>query len=158
MKNPVFTIILTLLIITGYSQNNKLPDPKPNFVAIIVGNIDTSIKWYSGKLGFELLNRTEDEDRGFKQANIKRGSASIELIETSTSINSKEILDEKPRGSQIRGIFKFGFYIADFDHWINHLSELEVDFHGRVVQDQSTGRKMIIIKDPDGNRIQLFEE
>jgi len=35
--------------------------------------------------------------------------------------------------------------------------ESKVDFNGGVVEDPVSGKKMVIILDPDGNRIQLFE-
>ena len=33
-----------------------------------------------------------------------------------------------------------------------------IEFHGQVVHDANSGKKMVIIRDPDGNRIQFFEK
>ena len=156
--NGLLSISLFILIsITCYSQNKKLSNPEPYFTAIIVSNIDTAIYWYSDKLGFEVLNRVDLVERGIKQANLKCGNTLIELIESNTSIYPKDILAGKPKTTQLAGYFKFGFMVEDFDDWINHLMESGAEFHGRVVKDQATGKKIVIIKDPDGNRIQLFE-
>lgn len=45
-----------------------------------------------------------------------------------------------------------------FDQWVASLQKSGVEFHGKVVGDPLTKQKMVIIKDPDGNRIQLFSE
>ena len=58
----------------------------------------------------------------------------------------------------IDGFFKIGFLVDEFDAWVNRLREAEVEIHGRVVTDKNLGKRMLIIKDPDGNRIQLFEK
>lgn len=35
------------------------------FAAIIVGDIDASIDWYTNMLGFEVIDRIENNERGF---------------------------------------------------------------------------------------------
>ncbi|MCH8331261.1 MAG: VOC family protein [Bacteroidetes bacterium] len=113
--------LLTVILLApiGYSQSSKLPDLKPYFVAIIVRNIDTSSQWYSEVLGFEILNRVNMEERGFRQANLKRGTATIELIEIDTAIYPLDILKGKAKRTQIAGYFKIGFSVSDFDKWEN---------------------------------------
>ncbi|MDY8138234.1 VOC family protein [Aquimarina sp. 2201CG5-10] len=157
MKYILGISVLLLISITGYSQDKNLSDLKPYFTAIVVSDIDVSIQWYEDKLGFKVRNKTEVEERGLKQANLQRADAIIELIQLKSSLSPKDILKEKPRGTFINGYFKFGFAVSDFDQWIKHLSESKAEFHGSVVKDPVSGKKMIIIKDPDGNRIQLFE-
>ncbi len=156
-----YLLALSLLIVlpaTSCAQVHTLPDPKPSFAAIIVSNMKNSIEWYSEKLGFKVINQTESEERGFKQANLKRGSVHMELIALHNSITPGDILAKKPRGTKINGYFKFGFSVQAFDDWVEFLTKADYEFHGRVVKDNTSGKRMLIIKDPDGNRIQLFEE
>lgn len=135
-----------------------LSDPTPYFVALVVSDIDRSIRWYEEKWGFHLLNRLERADLGFKQANLKRGAALLELIERKDGLSSEMALAPHPDMRALQGIFKFGFAVQDFDAWVAHLQESGAAFHGRVVQDPHSEKRMLIIKDPDGNRIQLFEQ
>lgn len=158
MKFIISFLLLILISSTGFTQTDKLSDPIPYFSAIIVSNIDSSINWYSSNLGFEKVNRFDSEERGFKQANIKRGKAHIELIELSNAIYPKDILANKSNKTRIAGFYKIGFKISSFDTWVDALTKAGVEFHGRVVQDELSGKKTIILIDPDGNRIQLFEE
>ncbi len=151
-------LILCPLVFTSLAQSKELSDPQPYFSAIIVADMDTSLDWYTKNFGFEVLSNVDMSDRGFRQANLTRGSALIELIELSSALPQKELLANQPARSRIQGFFKFGFTVADLDSWIDFLEKGEVDFNGSVVEDPNTGKRMIIVLDPDGNRIQLFEE
>ena len=158
MKYSLTILLFIFFISTSFSQHKSLPSLKPNFTAIIVQQMDSSLQWYTRNLGFEILNETNLEARGIRQANLQRETAKIELIQLSTAIHPQAILAEKPPRTQIGGFFKFGFAVADFDAWLAWLTEAKVEFHGSVVNDPVTQKRMLIIKDPDGNRIQLFEE
>lgn len=150
--------LLFIITITGFSQAKELADPHGSFVAVIVNDIDVSISWYQEVLGFELIDRVDVPERGFRQSNLKRALMDIELIELKTAISQEEVLSKNPSVSHIHGIFKVGFQVSDFDAWLLHLTNAKVEFGGSVVTDQKTGKRMLIIKDPDSNRIQLFEK
>jgi hypothetical protein len=109
-------------------------------------------------LGFELINRVDVPERGFKQSNLRRGSMDIELIELDVAISQEEALSKFPDALRIQGLFKVGFQVNDFDGWLLHLTNTKVEFGGSVITDQETGKRMLIVKDPDGNRIQFFEK
>jgi len=158
MKKIILLIFLSVFLIRGYSQSDRLPDPQAFFMAIIVSDIDSSLAWYKHHLGFETLNRIDRPDRGFSQANLKRGKASIEIIELNSALLPDEILADRPPRTRIAGFFKFGFAVKKFDKWMAHLNATGVNFNGEVVKDPNTDKKMIILLDPDGNRIQLFEK
>ena len=141
-----------------YAQEKKLSDPEAYFSALIVGNIEQSITWYTNNLGFKILNKKAYPDAGFKQANLKAGNTIIELIELNTAISAKDAIPNYNNKTRIIGIFKIGFLISDFDRWIQYLTKQNVEFHGKVVNQIESDKRMVIIKDPDGNRIQFFEK
>jgi len=158
MKKLLIILILTYLPFIGHSQSDILSDPEAYFSALIVNDIENSIFWYTDNLGFTVLNQNEFQKLGFKQANLKRGNILIELIELSTAISAKDVVPNYNNKTRIIGFFKIGFLVSDFEKWINHLTLKKVDFHGKVVIDNISGKKMVIIKDLDGNRIQIFEK
>lgn len=145
--------VLLLLIIATSALGQSLT---PTFSALIVKDIDVSIAWYQEKLGYELRNKTENTERGFKLANLEHDVAELELIELSAAIDLSKSLDGYTNRTRWVGIFKVGFTVEDFDLWIRHLESVNADFYGDVVTMNE--RRMVIIKDPDGNRIQLFEQ
>lgn len=150
--------MLVLVSFTSHGQSKSLPTIEAYFSAIIVNDIDSSINWYSNNFGFKLLNKTESEERGFKQANLICGNILIELLELKSSLSSKSILENHPKKTKIEGFFKFGFLVSEFDDWVDTLKHAKVEFYGDVVTDELSGKRMLLIKDPDGNRIQLFEK
>ena len=151
--------ICTLFLpVISFAQDNKTAIPEAYFSALIVNDIDVSIAWYTDIMGLETLNKQESPDAGFKQANLKGGTILIELIELDKAQAAKDIIPNYTTKTRIEGFFKIGFSIANFDTWIKHLKLKKVEFHGTVVTDKTTGKRMVIIKDPDGNRIQFFEK
>jgi glyoxylase I family protein len=148
-----FVFILLLFSINGFAQENSV---KPFFSAVIVQDMDASIDWYEGVLEFSVASRTDNEERGLRQANLVNSETVIELIEISSSIGIDEIQALKPNTRYVQGFFKFGLIVDDFDGWEQRLKQKGVEFRGESMYDSLTQRSMMIILDPDGNRIQLF--
>ncbi len=160
MIQKTFILLAFLCLpLTSYSQkSDELPNLDAYFSALIVEDMNTSLDWYRTSLGFTVLNKKEFPNAGFKQANLKRNGILIELIELDSAKSPKNLIKDYHSKTRIKGIFKIGFQVSEFDKWMQHLSKLKVEFHGRVVTNKESGKKMVIIKDPDGNRIQLFEK
>jgi catechol 2,3-dioxygenase-like lactoylglutathione lyase family enzyme len=156
-----YILIALMIALQACSQSQKdnsgQSDFQLSFVAFMVTDIDTAISWYTDILGFNLLDRVDNAERGFSQANLQRDEMKIELIETNTTISMREVLINQSERARIAGFFKVGFTVQDFDQWIEHLSVSQVNFRGDIVVDQNTGKRMVVFLDPDGNRIQLFE-
>ncbi len=158
MKQTLILLNLILISFIGHGQNETLPSPEAYFSAMIVNDIESSITWYSNNFGFKVLNKIESAEKGFKQANLKCGNILIELIELKSSLSPKSLLENHPKKTKIDGFFKFGFLVSEFDKWIDFLKQAKAEFYGSVVTDNVSGKKMQIILDPDGNRIQIFEK
>ncbi len=154
----IFTLFL--LLVQSFlliAQIQSPPDINPFFSAIIVQNIETSVNWYSEILSYEVFNQTENEEFGIKQANLTRNNALLELIELNSAISQKTVLKDQPKNARISGFFKLGFEVSNFDEWIQFLNKKKVELQGNVVIDPNSKKRMVIILDPDGNRIQLFD-
>ncbi|MEP5612736.1 MAG: VOC family protein [Cyclobacteriaceae bacterium] len=158
MRTLLISFSILILHVSGHSQASSLPAPKPYFSAIIVSDIAISIEWYTKNFGLEIVNQVENSERGFKQANLKRGSTWLELLELNNARSQSDLLANLPAKTKVEGYFKFGFTVSEFDEWIKFLTAVEVNLYGSVVEDPNSGKRMIIVLDPDGNRIQLFEE
>lgn len=158
MSKSILTISLLLTCWVGLAQGQPKLELEAYFSAIIVKDFDASIDWYSRVLGFELLDKTESDERGFKQANLIRKAILLELIELRNAVSLEEVLPNYTSRTRTLGIFKTGFIVAEFDKWMEHLRKEKVDFYGEVVRDNSSDTRMIIVLDPDGNRVQIFEK
>lgn len=157
-KMKRFLLIILLATSCQILKAQSSTDPEHGFFfALIVEEMETSIEWYQDVLEFEIQNQREISEMGLKQANLKRGSIKLELIELASAIDPDEFLTDENKGKRRIGIFKVGFTIPDFDKTIDHIKESSAKLNGDVVTDPISGKKMAILLDPDGNRIQLFE-
>lgn len=141
-----------------FKRKQPSQKPVPTFLALIVSDIDQSIEWYDKVLGFELVNKNVMEERGLKMANLKAGKSRLELIEMNASIPQHKVLSDLPPKTKLQGFFKFGFESSNLAQVVKKLQLLDPQFNETIVKDPMTGKDMIVFKDPDGNRIQLFEE
>jgi len=157
----MFRVLLLIIFLavgrTSIAQLKGVENPEACFAAIIVSDIDTAIAWYTGMLGFEVVNQNHLPQRGLRQANLKSGTTALELIELQQVIFTNEILAQKPPGTRIGGFFKFGFKVSKLHRWVRYLKKAGVQLQGDVVVDPVSGGKTVVVLDPDGNRIQLFE-
>ena len=158
MKKILWAIIIFCLSFQGYAQNNSKDDLEAYFSAIIVRDFDASIAWYTQILGFKAISNFESEENGVRQANLQNGDVLIELIELERALDPAALVPNFDKNALMVGIFKIGFRVADFDKWISHLTNEKADFVGSVIKDTTTGKRMVIITDPDGNRLQIFEK
>ena len=158
MKKILLAISLLWISFTTHAQDGPPLTLDPYFSAIIVTDINASIDWYSNILGFTVLNKVESEARGFKQSNLERGNILLELIELEVAVDATDVVPNYNDKTRLIGFFKCGFLVTDFDKWMAYLTEQKVNFHGTAVTDPISGKRIVIVKDPDGNRIQLFEK
>lgn len=158
MKNILIGTFILFCFRPSYGQINNLPEIEHYFSAIIVKDIDESVLWYTEILKYQLVDNKEYPKMGFKQANLKNATGTLELLEIDAAYDPAEIIPNYGHKSKTLGLFKLGFKVANFDQWIEHLTQSKVEFHGSVVKNVASGTRMFIIKDPDGNRIQFFEK
>lgn len=142
-----------LTSLSTYSQDHQATF-QGSFAALIVKDIQRSIAWYENTFGFTVVNQTNIDERGLKQANLQYQGIRLELIELSTSV---DITENGTKRVLAQGIFKIGYSVSDFETWEDRFLNLNLITTNDVVSDPITAKKMMIIKDPDGNRIQIFE-
>ena len=158
MRFAFLFLLGATLGLKAQAQNTSPPDLAPYFTAVLVDDFNESLAWYQDVLGFELIDQTQNKERGFAQANLQRGAALLELIALDSAFSQEQLNDINPDIARVNGFFKIGFSVSNFDEWLAHLTESGVQFNGSVVVNPQSGKRMVIIKDPDGNRIQLFEK
>lgn len=155
MKNNLVIFLITLISHVVIAQD--LTPPEGGYAAFIVSQMDQSKSWYQEVLGFREINHIVNEERGFEIANLKHGEIGLELIQIKGSVSKDSLMTARPKPISLQGIFKFGMYIDGFDEWMLHLRPFITDLENQIVKDPITDMRMLVIRDPDGNRIQLFE-
>lgn len=117
------------------------------FFAITTPDIDASAAWYTKHFDFAEVSRHELTERKIRMRNLTRDGAWLELIERP---------DAKDHGEDgvALGFFKSGFYVEDVEALHKSLTEAEVKVDHLIEDD---GLKFFTLRDPDGNRLQVFE-
>lgn len=116
-------------------------------VRYMVDDVDAAIKWYTRRLGFSLLN-----DRAPAFADVKRGSLRL-LLSGETSSAGRAMPDgEQPRPG---GWNRIHPVVDDLASEVARLRAAGVRFRNDVVS--GPGGSQILLMDPSGNLIELFE-
>jgi catechol 2,3-dioxygenase-like lactoylglutathione lyase family enzyme len=150
--------ILFLSLLLAASVHVSGQEIRPYFSAIFVSNIDSSIAWYNKILGTSLRDRTDTPERGVIQASLFNRDMLVELIQLTSSIGADSILKNYPPRTTIRGFVKMGFIVTDINALWNRLKNEKIKFEGRMVTDRVSNKKTFLVKDPDDNLIQFFEQ
>src|SRR6188474_2510742 len=131
-------IILSLFIITTNTVNSQQSTSfqvDPYFSALIVKNIDSSVKWYQSVLGLKT-RFLPNTPQGIRVAILESPKIVLEIIENISWLDPKELLEGKPDGTRIQGYFKIGFKVTAMDSFIDHLKKLSVSIP-RIYRDDS---------------------
>ena len=156
LKKLFVSILYLLLIYSAPGQNTPTFKYVPNFSAIIVRDVDTSVAWYQAVFQMKVKNRINDAERGFRVVIMEHSSFLLELIENKSWPDQKQLLSGKPEGTRVQGYFKIGFAVADMDACLEHLALLKI-IPDRIYTDSGTRKQNFLIMDPDNNLIQFFE-
>jgi hypothetical protein len=82
----------------------------------------------------------------------------LELIEKQGSVFKKERIPDLEDTSLLRGYLKIAFLVENIDDFAESLKEKDVKIVFDITDDPEDGSAWMIIADPDGNLIQIFEE
>jgi len=129
----------------------------PYRIALSVSNVNELSKWYQDILGFQFSRRMDFEAYGVSIMILEKNGFGLELIEKAGSKFKKERIPDLEDVSLLRGFMKVGFLVDNIDHTADLLKEKGVKIVYDVTDDPDDNSSWMIIEDPDGNLIQLFE-
>lgn len=116
-------------------------------VRYIVGDVDTSIAFFVRHLGFELI-----EQKGPAFARVRRGDLDLWL---SGPLSSAARPMPDGRRPEPGGWARIVIEVADLASLVERLTASGVAFRNAIVR--GPGGSQILVDDPDGNPIELFE-
>ncbi len=124
-----------------------MPNDETINVRYMVDDVDESITFYTKLLGFELLTSAAPAF-----ADVKRGNLRL-LLSGPTSSAGRPMPDgEKPGPG---GWNRIHFIVDDVDEEVGRLREAGATFRNEVIQ--GPGGKQILLQDPSGNVVELFQ-
>lgn len=127
----------------------------PQFVALSVGDIDSMAAWYETMFDLEPGTVNELQDGAVRQTSLRNEHLIIELVQHDQAASRAS--HDIARSYFIHGIFKVGFFVEDIEHAIATLEKRGATFRGRLMEIREHGVRTILVEDPEGNTVQLFE-
>jgi catechol-2,3-dioxygenase len=116
----------------------------PQFFAVLVEDVDVSVAWYRHALGLQELDDSEAEDGSWRIVNLHSEQLLVEIIRDA---RASEV-------ERARGLFKVGFRVENVEQVADRV-ERATGERPRVVDFDAHGVRILQLRDPDGNRIQL---
>lgn len=124
-----------------------MPDGETVNVRYMVDDVDESIAFYTTQLGFEVLTKASPAF-----ADVKRGNLRLLLAGPKSSAG-------RPMPDGIRpgpgGWNRIHFIVEDLDTEVARLRDAGATFRNDIVE--GPGGKQILLKDPSGNVVELFQ-
>ena len=150
-----FTIVGTILVMITVARTTESVAQEsaapwvpivggPQYFAVLVADADTSAAWYCKAFGLRELDRSNAEDGSWQIVNLRNDDLFVEIIRDD---RAKSVVSA-------RGFAKVGFQVPDVDTVAIVVSRATGE-RPRVLEFPPHGVRLIQIRDPDGNIIQL---
>ena len=117
-------------------------------VRYIVNNVDEAIRFYTEKLGFNVDMHPAP---GF--AALSRGDLKLYLNQPGAGGAGRSMPDGAVPGPG--GWNRIQFVVRNIEKVVDRLKKIDATFRNEIVTGQ--GGKQILLEDPSGNLIELFE-
>jgi catechol 2,3-dioxygenase-like lactoylglutathione lyase family enzyme len=124
----------------------NMPDPTVN-VRYMVDDVDAAVAWYTRHLGFEVLSNAAPAF-----ADVQRGTLRLLLSGPKSSAGRPMADGEQPKPG---GWNRIHFIVDDLKVEVARLRSVDVHFRNEIVT--GPGGSQILLQDPSGNFIELFE-
>ena len=121
---------------------NKIQSPQ--YFAVSVEDVDRSVDWYCKTFGLRKLDGSRADDDRWRIANLANDELFVEIIR-----DNRDAVVERARG-----FAKVGFRVADVEDVADRV-EAALGERPRVLDFREHGVRIIQLRDPDGNVIQL---
>jgi catechol 2,3-dioxygenase-like lactoylglutathione lyase family enzyme len=124
-----------------------MPNDEIINVRYMVDDVEESIAFYTKLLGFELLSSAAPAF-----ADVKRGNLRLLLSGPKSSAGRPMADGERPTPG---GWNRIHFIVDDLDTEVGRLRDAGASFRNDVVE--GPGGKQILVQDPSGNVVELFQ-
>lgn len=116
----------------------------PQFVAVLVEDVDRSVAWYRTVFGLQERGGSAAEDGSWRIENLENDRLFVEIIRD----------DRAQEVERARGFRKVGFQVPDVAVVADRVARATGE-RPRVLDFDRFGVRIIQLRDPDGNIIQL---
>ena len=117
----------------------------PQYFAIYVEDVDKSVGWYQDVLGLKRLSGSVADDGSWQIENLGNKHLLVEIIRDNRAKSAE----------RVHGFRKVGFYVPDVGVVAERIAQATGQ-HPSIVEYEELNQKILQIRDPGGNVIQLM--
>jgi catechol 2,3-dioxygenase-like lactoylglutathione lyase family enzyme len=125
------------------------------FVAISVADLDASTRWYSEKLGLQIVKREPKRDRAAVVV-LEGGGLVVELVQLDDAQPLSKAAPRVAKPELVHGMFKAGILVEDFEQALATLRARKVEIAYGPFPARPGERANVIVRDNAGNLLQFF--
>ena len=145
-----------ILIVLANSACADTP-VKPVLIGIYAQNYDASATWYIRNFGFETTNEVVNDNANLRIGFLDNGAFELEIYSDIIASPESVRLDRDRFGMPAEGFVKLSLETSNLRDLANELSANDVEFVRDINEsDRKPGQSWFMVKDPDGNLIQVF--
>jgi len=125
------------------------------FVAISVADLDASARWYSEKLGLQVVKQEPKRD-GVAFVILESGGLIVELMQLDAAQPLSKAAPGVTKPELVRGISKAGIIVENFEQVLATLRARKVEIAYGPFPARPGERANVIVRDNSGNLLQFF--
>lgn len=146
----VLVIAIVLVVGRGFASEGPPSEwveeiGSPQYFAVLVEDVDASVAWYRAVFGLEELGGSKADDGSWRIENLGNEQLLVEIVRDSRSQAADRAL----------GFRKVGFWVKDVNEVADRV-ERATGERPRVVPFEPLRQRIVQLKDPEGNTIQLI--
>ena len=124
--------------------------------ALVVGDLDVSVRWYGDMLGFTLERRFSFPDAGVEIAHVVTlAGIRLELIQQAGSVHSPDVGQDAFGSLRMQGAKHIGLLVGDIEGAARELRAKGVEVVHDVTTVEPAGVRNFWIRDNGGNLIEF---
>lgn len=140
------------------SSANGLQSLQWHNLAFSVADIEKTIHWYETTLGFKVMSRTSIPDFGAQIAFLQLADIGLEILQAKDGFRLDEMFAEAPKHLLPIGNKSMILQVNDLHQATAELEEKGVTFAWKEVDLSGEGHLSTMIRDNDGNYINIFQK
>ena len=155
MKGAAIILASALLWL---GDNTSADEPvRPVLIGIYVQNYHDSVTWYSSNFGFETTHENVNDSANLRVGWLDNGAFELEIYSDIVPSPEAVRLNRDRFGMPSEGFVKLSLETNDLQNLADELSANGVEFVRDINEnDLKPGQSWLMVKDPDGNLIQVF--
>lgn len=149
-------ILASAFLLFGNSASSDTP-VKPVLIGIYAQSYDDTVSWYSANFEFDIVTEVVNDAANLRIGFLDNGAFELEIYSDIAPAPEAGRLNRDRFGMPGEGFVKLSVEAVNLQELAATLSANGVEFVREINEsDRKPGKSWFMVKDPDGNLVQVF--